>query len=556
MINKDFYPTPEEVILQMVQFADFQNKVCYDPSAGKGDIIDFLNLNGAKEVLFSEIEPDLIKICETKGRKIGEDFLKVESHQISHVDFIFMNPPYSKDETHILHAYEIAPPGCQIVALCNWETYNLARSRERIQFKILVDKHGGIENIGNAFKSAERKTNIEIGLIRLFKPAESEESEFEGYFDLTDEEEAQYNNGVMPFNEIRDIVNRYVGSVKRFDQVMRVNKEMNDIIRPISTKINVSFGVQGQGVNDRESFKKELQKAAWWTVFHKMDMRKYTTESVMRKLNNFVEKQEKIPFTMSNVKKMVEMVIGTHGDRMGRVLIEIFDWLTERYKENRKGLEGWKTNSMYFVDKKFIAPYTGIGMDSSGHPEIRWSQSGQKMDELTKALCFLTGQNYDNFEDLYSFFRPKEVYNYDAQEAIEELAEYMGIDKDKAEIIHNKCKYVDEEVNRNRFYNNFHYNLGLSKEFIDKVYDFYIEKKYPEKCWGKMYEKKEWGTWMDWGFFEIKVFKKGTMHGKFKDEKVWEMFNVACAKAKGWKLPTNTGSDVRRKTNGVEIYQD
>jgi hypothetical protein len=211
---------------------------------------------------------------------------------------------------------------------------------------------------------------------------------------------------------------------------------------------------------------------------------------------------------------------------------------------------------MYFVDKKFIAPYTGIGMDYSGHPEIRWSQSGQKMDELTKALCFLTGQNYDNFEDLYSFFRPKEVYNYDAQEAIEELAEYMGIDKDKAEIIHNKCKYVDEEVNRNRFYNNFHYNLGLSKEFIDKVYDFYIEKKYPEKCWGKMYEKKEWGTWMDWGFFEIKVFKKGTMHGKFKDEKVWEMFNVACAKAKGWKLPTNTGSDVRRKTNGVEIYQD
>jgi hypothetical protein len=47
----------------------------------------------------------------------------------------------------------------------------------------------------------------------------------------------------------------------------------------------------------------------------------------------------------------------------------------------------------------------------------------------------------------------------------------------------------------------------------------------------------EYGTWYDWGFFEVKVFKKGTMHLKFKDEKVWENLNRKYAKIKGQVLP-------------------
>ena len=137
----------------------------------------------------------------------------------------------------------------------------------------------------------------------------------------------------------------------------------------------------------------------------------------------------------------------------------------------------------------FRSPYCGVSMDYGGHPEIRWSNTGEKIDELVKALCFLTGKNYDDCESLHDFFRP---------------------------------------------------------DIVKGDSDF----SYPKK-----YIYKEWGQWLVWGFFEIKVFKKGTLHAKFKDEKVWEMFNRACAKAKGWRLPTNTGSDVRRKETGVEIFQ-
>lgn len=482
MFNKDFYPTPKWVIDTMLANTDVKDKVILEPSAGKGNIIDYLKQNGAKEVLCCENNEDLAKICSTKARLIEKDFLKLTSERISHIDMIVMNPPFSADEKHILHAWNIAPAGCEIISLCNYNTYDLAYSRERQILKNIINTDGYIENLGDVFSVAERKTDVNIGLVHLFKP-KANDDEFEGYFDMGEEYERQ-ENGIMPFNVIRDIVNRYVSAVKMFESVMETNDRMNDLIDPfMGGGKRIEFGVISDhyGMN-RETFKKELQKLAWHSVFRKLKMEKYTTKSLMEQLNVFVEKQENVPFTMKNIYKMIEMIVGTHADRMNKVLIEVFDWLTDRHKGNRLGLEGWKTNSMYMVNEKFIMPYVGIERGWNGEPSIRWS-SHSMVDDFIKALCFITGKNYDGCVSLYDFFRY-------------------------------------QEVNGKRAY-------------------------------------KEWGKWYNFNdLLEIKVFKKGTMHGRFLDKKLWEDFNKACAKAKGWRLPTNTGSDVRRKNNGVEIYKN
>src|SRR3990167_7680119 len=121
MFNKDFFPTPEAVALQMLEGYDVAGKVVLEPSAGKGDIIDVLQSQGA-EVIACETNKDLQKIVKSKCKLIAEDFLTVEAAQVSHISFIVMNPPFSADEKHILHAWEIAPAGCVILALCNLAT--------------------------------------------------------------------------------------------------------------------------------------------------------------------------------------------------------------------------------------------------------------------------------------------------------------------------------------------------------------------------------------------------------------------------------------------------
>lgn len=552
--NKDFYPTPRHVIEQMLIGVDILDKVVLDPSAGSGNIMEVLTEYGAKEVLACENDPDLKLIAGQKGRLIADDWMQVTASQISHIHAIIANPPFSVDTKHVLHMWDIAPGGCQIVSLINYESYDNAYSSERRILKNRIAEYGKIEFLGDVFSDADRKTGVEIGLIRLWKPKEEGDDEFEGYFDMSEEYESQ-GEGVMQFNEIRNIVNRYVGAVKMFDEVMAANNAINDLIKPIKAYYGITFGAvdTNKYTVDRESFKKDLQKAAWVTVFNKMNMDKYVTERTMSKLNRFVEEQGKVPFTMKNIHKMVEMIVGTHGERMNNVLIEVFDWLTEHHKGNRAGLEGWKTNSMYFVGQKFIAPHCGLEHGWSGQPSIRWSSAGQRIDELVKALCVLTGKNYDNFEPLYSFFQGVEVYNHNAQDTIEELAKEIGTTEEIAQTIHSVSRYAHNmEFSR---YLELFWNIKtpIDQELIKKAKAFYDKKNLSEDHWGKTHVYKPWGQWLDWGFFEIRVYKKGTLHAKFKDEKVWEQFNIACAKAKGWRLPTNTGSDVRRKETGLVV---
>lgn len=68
MFGKDFYPTPKSVIEMMVGAVDVCNKIVLEPSAGKGNIVDYLKTNGAKDILTCEIEPNLAKIVSQKSR--------------------------------------------------------------------------------------------------------------------------------------------------------------------------------------------------------------------------------------------------------------------------------------------------------------------------------------------------------------------------------------------------------------------------------------------------------------------------------------------------------
>ena len=128
--NPDLYPTPENVIAQMTWDLELNGKTVLEPSAGLGDIADFCAGSGAS-VLTCEIVPELRTILSKKYKVIADDFLSVTSDQISHIDYILMNPPFSADEKHILHAWDIAPEGCAIVALCNFETLKNARYNNR-----------------------------------------------------------------------------------------------------------------------------------------------------------------------------------------------------------------------------------------------------------------------------------------------------------------------------------------------------------------------------------------------------------------------------------------
>lgn len=403
MFNKDFFPTPTDVINSMLFGVDIQNKVILEPHGGKGNIVDYLKDNGVKEVISCEKNDDLRKMLSSKCRIVKSDFLELKKDEVSHINCIIANPPFSCEETHILHMWDIAPDGCEIITLCNNSMYENSRYNYRLSIKKIVEEFGNYTFLGDVFSNAERKTGVEIGLIKLYKPKRESENEFEGYFDENDEIEEQ-GNGIMPFNELRNIVNRYVGAVNLFNSAMESANQINEMIKPINGFSSICFGAfQSNNQIDRETFKKELQKSAWKAVFNKLDMGKYVTTTVMADINKFVETQTKVPFTMSNIKKMFEMIVGTHDDRMNRILVESFDTICGFSEDNKLALETWKTNSGYMVNRRFIHPYIvdKYSWSSKNKVYVHWDR-GDKVDDIAKALCNLTGVKYETIPRLYT----------------------------------------------------------------------------------------------------------------------------------------------------------
>ena len=101
---------------------------------------------------------------------------------------------------------------------------------------------------------------------------------------------------------------------------------------------------------------------------------------------------------------------------------------------------------------------------------------------------------------------------------------------------------------------------NYKKHRVNDLYKFKEEESYLYRI-STGYNKgvvkyKMFGKWYDWRFFKVKVFKKGTMHVIFKDEKVWGLFNRESAKAKGFQLASKFTSDFRKKSTGVEVYEN
>ncbi len=397
--NPDFYPTPTYTIEQMG--IDCMGKVVFEPQRGKGDIVSWLFDNGAKEVLTCEIDKNLAKINHPKERFLKYDFFEVIPEEISHINLIVMNPPFSDGAKHLLHAWNIAPDGCEIISLVNYETIQNDYTRERRELKRIIRDYGSSENIGNQFSDSERETDVYTGLIKLYKPNNTA-NEFDGFF-LEDEEQIKGEIGVMPFNSIYDVVQRYVNSVKCFEEHESLNERMNGLNSLFSVG-NFEFKIgYDNTVTTKEGYKKELQKKAWQYLFKLMNMEKYVTSGVMKDINKFVETQTKVPFTMKNIYKMLEIIVGTRQATFDKSIVEIIEKFTEHTHENRYAVEGWKTNSGYLLNKKIIVPYIFEWNKWSDYLSSRHSGNVDKIEDLTKVLCSLNGTNYDKIDRFYSF---------------------------------------------------------------------------------------------------------------------------------------------------------
>lgn len=469
IFNNDFYPTPNEVLDAMQ--IDCNGLRVLEPSAGKGNIIDYLKANGASHVSFCEINKDLATICMSKAQFLTHNFFDLKAEDVSHIQLIVMNPPFTHSYRHIIHAWDIAPDGCQIISLCNTDTISSWRRNDETSLAYILKHYGNEIDLGSCFENAERKTNVQVTCIHLFKPLDNNSTNFEGFYMDVDEATDTSDEGLIKYDTIQSLVNSYMAALKCFDEFSSIKNKMDSATSALGIDRSFSFSLSyNSSTTNKREFAIFLQKEAWQLVFKKLNITKYLTSGAIRDINNFCETQQNIPFTRRNIYKMLEIIIGTRDQIFSRALVEAVDAFTKHTHENRYHLEGWKTNSGHLLNQKFIIPY--VFKEGSwvykGLIQPYYSNNLSGLNDLIKVLCNLTGTEFSS-------------------------------------------KSKDDDTD----------SSNLSMQSFFNRFKGHIEPN----------------RWYETAFFEIKGYKKGTMHIKFKNLDHWAILNRAYAKIKGQVLP-------------------
>lgn len=499
MFDHEFYPTPKPIIRKMLEGInrrDLDSITILEPSAGRGDIVDYLKGDISDEyskmkIYVCEIDKDLQYQLQSKGyRLISEDFLEYNGDH--YFDLIIMNPPFSSGADHFLKAWEILEEG-SLICLLNAETIRNPYSEKRsLLEKIINDNGGTVEIIENGFSNAERATDVDVALIKVKKVAKGK-SKLNFNFESGNESNAYNLEESMFKNEVavRDVVGNMMIQFENLKEMYVEHLKIEDGLKFYSNGLFESslrniFEVIEESKKevrlDEESdlnrnrklyneFCDRMKYEIWKTVINKMGMERYLTNNVRKNFSAFIEQQGAMEFTKENVMNLIKTIFANTKNIMETAITDVFDIFTKYHDENRCHVEGWKTNNSWKVNRKVILPYF-VDATWGGYYHTN-SNKWSEYSDIERVMCYLTGKNYDEFSELVK-----------------------------------ECEYSTKE--RDRFYKMESLSHAISNV---KIGDSGLK---------------------DSEFFTFRCYKKGTLHITFKDEWLWEEFNLRATDGKKW----------------------
>ena len=490
--NKDFYPTPQTLINEMLSGLDWKMiHTILEPSAGKGNIVDTLKkkqgdinsryITNKLDIDCIEKDQNLKAILKEKGyRVVYNDFLTYDT--MKEYDLIIMNPPFSNGSKHLLKALQMQQRnGGAIICLLNAETLKNECTNERIILnRMLQEYNADIRYIQNAFSNAERKTDTEIALIKVKLPDVKRESfifdglqkakEQEEYIEYTENTQVAENNFfksiVAQYNmEVKAgirLIKEYYAMTPHILKSFEKDNETGATVQKGGCVLSLTIGRETATVN---GYIREIRGKYWSALFENPKFIGQLTNNLRREYYNKIEELKDYDFSLYNIYElkidMSKRVIKGIED----TIVELFDELSDKYsyydecKKNIHYFNGWKTNKSWIINKKVIIPLRA----------------------------------WKDMEYSWGGFKPSD-----------------------REVV-NKLRDIEKCLN---------YLDGGLTESIDLVETLEFAQEYEES---KNIVLK---------YFDVTFYKKGTCHITFTNDELLKKFNIFGAQHKGWLPPS------------------
>jgi hypothetical protein len=549
MFDEEFYPTPAsaafealEPVKNILMKGDewktierrgeryaasyngnkYEDLVILDPSGGKGDFLqaakaiavgceeeflkyekgENLRYDGKNELPFAirqsskhkwfaiEQNHDLCTLLEDHNYPvIDHDFLSYSGQR--QFDLILMNPPFSNADEHFLKAFEILREG-KIVCLMNKETYDNPYTKFRQAVKTLIDKYSfaPVKYLGKCFKDSERPTDVEVICVYVERKAKS------GMFDPFDGFQATDNKQKQFFIDEQNLDNQVMRS-DFVDAMIDTVESMNSAyIEWIKATKRLQFYYEPlKGQYDRD-----INEMAWKTYSD------YGNKTDSRKFNAFVEQTNELAW---------EKIFGD---------IKMQDIMTSKVRQNFEKFKK-QQGCLTLSRKNVFELFDMLIMNKKQILE-------QNLEEVFETMTKYTKENREYFEgwktnDCWKVNRkvilPREIKPLD-------LTRYPSLG-DRFEFYNYNANTV-MDIDRAMCY-----IKGTKLEYITTIAD---ALKAQWRSIGQVKKGDDIDGTCESTYFNIRFWKKGTLHITFKDEWLWQEFNRRVCLGKGWLPPEHS----------------
>ncbi len=332
---------------------------------------------------------------------------------------IIMNPPFSNGCKHLLKALEMQERnGGAVVCLLNAETLKNPCTNDRVDLqRKLTEYNAKIEFIQDSFLDAERKTAVEIALIKVQLPEVQRESfildGLRKARERREPEEPEATTQLINSDFFKAIVNQYQLEVEAGIKLIKEyyamrpfilsefgkDKETGETIQTggciLSLDIAGNYDKYRSKLSVNE-YIREVRGKYWKALFENPRFIGQLTNNLRQDFYNKVDEMKEYDFSLYNIyqlkidmqKKVVSGIEDT--------IISLFDELSNKYHyydETSKNIHyynGWKTNKAWIINKKVIIPLSGYN-SVWGRYEPSNYRIIEKLKDIEKCFNYLDG---------------------------------------------------------------------------------------------------------------------------------------------------------------------
>lgn len=544
--EQGFYPTPEKVakkLLEGLNLWKYENIL--EPSAGKGNLVDTLSREFFREQDYKpyrseyrtihvdciEIDPYLRSIlayefCGQKEKEFIEEYSrlrkkeehfdtvtrsygkltesekKMKNHlsyelsrlkhtdvHIIHDDFltfdsrksydlILMNPPFVNGDEHLLRAIELqSRNGGEIRCILNAETLrNPFSNRRRFHVNKLRELGADVSFVTEAFADAERKADVDIAIVKLEIPAPKHNSNiYDRLRAAAEVEEAAYAD--VTDLTVADFMTRIVTHYNvEVDAGLTLIREYKAMTPYILQSLSKDE------TYNRPNLTLTVGTADRYTA---LSENKYIELTRQKYWDALFSNKEFVGTLTSNLRDKYRKEVG----KMSAYDFTLFNIQQVMTQMNAEMGQGIQDTIVKLFDRMTEAHSWYPECEKNTHYFNGWKTN--KVHKInSKVILPVNGM----FADISWHKKPFNIRNAEATIAdIEKVFDYLDGNMTAPVDLHGVLERACEE--------------GQTKNIPCK-------------------------------YFDVTLYKKGTMHIRFRDQALLDRFNVYCCGKKGWLPPS------------------